>query len=60
MAETLTAIRLDVSIDVRLCGELGRIACVINRIRPLIHSDPIDRHGYRETQVFEINGAEVP
>ena len=47
-AETLTRIGLDIRVDVRLGGEVRRIARVIDRVCPLIHSDPIDRHGYRE------------
>jgi hypothetical protein len=48
VTKTLTRIGIDVRVDICLGGELGWIACVIDRIRPLVHSNPIDRHGYRE------------
>jgi len=46
--KSLTCIGVDVRVDICLGRELGWVACVIDRIRPLVHADPIDRHGYRE------------
>jgi len=46
--ETLTCIGADVRVDICLSRELGWVACVVDRVRPLVHPDPIDRHGYRE------------
>jgi len=59
VVETLTLVGFNVGVDVRLGGELGRVARVIDRIRPLIHSNPVDSHSHREGQVFEINKTEV-
>ena len=48
MVEALTLIGIDIRVDVCLGGEIRWVARVINRVRPLIHSDPINGHGYRE------------
>lgn len=44
----LTLIGFNVSVDIRLGGEVVWLACVVDRVRSLIHSNPVDRHSHRE------------
>ena len=47
-AEKQTRVGFNVGVYVCLGWEVGWVACVVDRIRGLIHSDPVDRHSYRE------------
>ena len=46
-------------VDVRLRGEIIRIASSVDVLRPLVHPYVVDRHDRREGQVFEIDRSEV-
>lgn len=59
VTRTLTSVGFIVGVNVRLGGEPGWVTCIIDRIRPLIHPNPVDGHSYWERQVFEINKTEV-
>jgi hypothetical protein len=58
-AKTLTLVSINVCVDVRLGREVGWVTCIVDRICPLVHSNIINRHGYWERQVFEVNETEV-